>query len=345
MRPRGVAEDASARPINFGDKNMKTRTMHFLGCVMVATLGVSFGVAAQTYPSKTVRMVMPFPPGGSLDVVARPLSQKMGELMGQQVVVDYRVGASGNIGTEHVARSPADGYPCLIHTLPFVVNPSLYKKLPFDVSKDFAPVSLLASSPFVLVVHPSVPAKSVKELIALAKKQPGKLTYSSAGNGTNLHVAAELFKNLSGTDMLHVPYKGGGPATVALLSGEVDLSFLGVVPATPYIKSGRLRAVGVTGTKRSAGLPDTPTVAESGVPGYEFGSWYGIVVPAGTPADVINALNGFIVKALRAPDMGQRLAAQGADIIASSPAAFGKHIQSELVRWAKVIKAAGVRAD
>ena len=321
------------------------KIMRFLVWGIVAAFGVSIGVAAQTYPAKTVRMIMPFPPGGSLDVVARPLSQKMSELMGQQVVVDYRVGASGNIGTELVARAPADGYTCLINTLPLVVNPSLYKKLPFDVSKDFAPVSLLASSPFVLVVHPSVPVKSVKELIALAKKQPGKLTYSSAGNGTNLHVAAELFKNLTATDMLHVPYKGGGPATVALLSGEVDLSFLGVVPASPYIKSGRLRAVGVTGKSRSAVLPDIATVAESGVPGYEFGSWYGIVVPTGTPADVVSALNGYIVKALRAPDMGQRLAAQGAEIIASSPAEFGKHMQSELVRWAKVIKAAGVRAD
>ena len=322
-----------------------------LSLIRFFTFGMAFlllttaGAGAQSYPSKSVRMVMPFPPGGSLDVVARPLSQKMGELMGQQVIVDYRVGASGNIGTELVARAPADGYTMLINTLPFVVNPSMYKKLPFDVVKDFAPVSLLAAAPFVLVVHPSVPVKSVKELIALAKSRPGKLNYASAGNGTNLHVAAELFKHLTRTNIVHIPYKGGGPALTAILSGEADLSFLGVVPASPYIKAGRMRALGITSRKRSAVLPELQTIAEAGVPGYEFASWYGILVPAGTPPGVVSKLNEYIVKAMRSPEVEKHLGAEGAEIIASSPAQFGAHIKKELVRWAEVIKAAGVRAD
>lgn len=249
---------------------------------IVLSLAAAFGAGAQSYPSKPLRMVMPFPPGGSLDVVARPLSQKMGELMGQQVVVDYRVGASGNIGMENAARAAADGYTMVINTLPLVVNPSMYKKLPYDVVKDFAPVSLLAAAPFVLVVHPSVPAKSVKELIALARSRPGKLNYASAGNGTNLHVAAELFKHLTHTDVVHIPYKGGGPALTAVLGGESDLSFLGVVPASPHVKAGRMRALGITSLKRSSVLKDVPTIAEAGVPGYEFASWYGVLVPAGT---------------------------------------------------------------
>ncbi len=300
---------------------------------------------AQGYPARPIRMIVPFPPGGSIDVLARPLAQKMSEFMGQQVVVDYRSGASGNIGTELTVRAPADGYTIMITTIPLVVNPSLYAKLPFDVVRDLAPVSLLAASPFVLVVHPSVPVKSVKELIALAKAQPGKLNYASAGNGTNLHVAAELFKTLTKTNIVHVPYKGGGPALAAMLGGEADLSFLGVVPATPYIKAGKMRGLATTGTKRTPVLPELPTVAESGVKGYEFASWYGVLAPAGTPASVINTLNAQITKALRSSDLGERFTREGAEIIASSPAQFGAHLKSELVRWARVAKEAGLHAD
>jgi tripartite-type tricarboxylate transporter receptor subunit TctC len=321
------------------------RLIRFCMFGIVLSLATAFGAGAQSYPSKPVRMVMPFPPGGSLDVVARPLSQKMGEFMGQQVVVDYRVGASGNIGTEIVARAPADGYTMLINSLPFVVNPSLYKKLPFDAVRDFAPVSLLAAAPFVLVVHPSVPVKSVKELIALAKSRPDKLNYASAGNGTNLHVAAELFKHLTRTDIVHIPYKGGGPALTAVLGGESDLSFLGVVPASPHVKAGKMRALGITSLKRSSVLQQVPTIAEAGVPGYEFASWYGILVPAATPTDIVKTLNEYIVKSMRSPEVDKYLAAEGAEIIASAPAQFGAHIKKELVRWADVIKATGVRAD
>lgn len=320
----------------------KSLTRLLAACFIFAA---PYYAGAQGYPARPIRMVVPFPPGGSIDVLARPLAQKMSELMGQQVVVDYRSGASGNIGTEITVRAPADGYTIMITTIPLVVNPSLYAKLPFDVAKDLAPVSLLAASPFVMVVHPSVPAKSVRDLIALAKARPGKLNYASAGNGTNLHVAAELFKNLTKTNIVHVPYKGGGPALAAMLSGETDLSFLGVVPATPYIKAGKMRGLATTGTKRTPVLPDLPTVAESGVKGYEFASWYGVLAPAGTPANVINALNDYIIKALRSSDLGERFAREGAEIIASSPAQFAAHLKSELVRWAKVAKEAGLHAD
>ncbi|HXF65697.1 MAG TPA: tripartite tricarboxylate transporter substrate binding protein [Burkholderiales bacterium] len=300
---------------------------------------------AQNYPTRPVRLIVPFPPGGSLDVVARPLAAKMSELMGQQVVVDNRSGASGNIGSELVARAAPDGYTALINTLPLVVNPSMFSKLPFDVTRDLAPVSLLAAAPFVLVVHPSVPAKTVKELVALAKSRPGKMNYASAGNGTNLHIAAELFKNLTATDIVHVPYKGGGPALTAVLAGESDMSFLSVIAAAPYVKAGRMRGIAVTTTRRSAVLPELPTVAEAGVKGYEFASWFAILVPAGTPQSVIAALNGFITKALRSPELQERLGREGTDIIASTPEELGAHLKAELARWARVVKQAGIRAD
>jgi tripartite-type tricarboxylate transporter receptor subunit TctC len=308
--------------------------------------GVMASIAeAQSFPSRPMRMVIPNPPGGTLDIVARIVTPKMTELSGQSVIIDNRPGADTNIGTELVARAPANGYTMMLHTVPFVVNPALFAKLPFDVVKDFAPVSLMLSVPFVLVVNNSVPAKSVKDLIALAKSQPGKLSYASAGNGSNLHVAAELFSNLTGTKMLHVQYKGGGPALVAVLGGETNLSYLSIAAAAPHIKAGRLRALGATGTQRSGVLPDLPTIAESGVPGYEFTTWVGALVPAGTPADTVNALNALIVKAVKSPDLTGRFVDQGADIIASTPQAFAAHIKTELARWAKVVKESGIRAE
>lgn len=301
-------------------------------------VAVPMHAVAQTYPTHAVRIILPFPPGGSLDALGRIVFDKMSQLVGQQVIIDYRPGASGNIGTELVARATPDGYTNLLNTLPLVVNPSLYRKLPFDVVKDFAPVSLIASAPFVLVVHPSVPVKSVKELVALARSQPGTLNYSSAGIGTNLHVAAELFKNLTKTDMVHVAYKGGGPALVATLSGEAGLSFLGVLPVIPYMQSGKLRGLGITSTMRAASLPQLPTIAESGVPGYEFSSWWGVLAPVATPPAIIATLNDAVVKATRAPDVSKRFAEEGVEIIASSPAQFASHIKSELTRWAKVVR-------
>jgi tripartite-type tricarboxylate transporter receptor subunit TctC len=301
-------------------------------------LAGAYPAAAQTYPSKPVRIILPFAPGGSLDALGRVVFDRMSQQSGHQFVIDYRPGASGNIGTELAARAAPDGYTNLLNTLPLVVNPSLFRKLPFDVQKDFAPVSLIASAPFVMVVHPSVPAKTVKEFIALAKSHPGKLNYSSAGVGTNLHVAAELFKNLSKTDIVHIGYKGGGPALIALLSGEAELSFLSIPTVTGHMQTGKLRGLALTGIKRVASLPKLPTVAESGVPGYEFSSWWGVLSPAGTPPATVAALNDYITKAVRSPDVSKRFTAEDTEIIASSPQQFATHINSELARWAKVIR-------
>jgi tripartite-type tricarboxylate transporter receptor subunit TctC len=307
--------------------------------------GVMALAEAQTYPARPMRVVIPNPPGGTLDITARLLGPKLTEITGQSLIIDNRPGADTNIGTEIVARAPADGYTMLLQTVPFVVNPSIFRKLPFDVVNDFAPVSLMVSVPFVLVVNNGVPVKSVKDLIALAKAQPGKLSYASAGNGSNLHVAAELFNNLAGTKMLHVQYKGGGPALVAVLGGEVSLSYLSVAAAAPHIKAGKLRGIAATGTRRTPVLPDLPTVAESGVAGYEFTTWVGALVPRATPAATVNALNGYIIKAVKSPDLAARFGEQGADVIGSTPAEFGAFISAEMKRWARVVKENAIKVE
>jgi len=286
-----------------------------IGCTVCAPAWAQ----PREFPARPVRLVVPVPPGGSLDVMSRILSPKWGEVMGQNVIIDYRPGANTIVGSEHVARAPADGYTLLINTLPFVVNPALYPKMPFDTARDFAPVSLLGSSPFVLVVHPSVPAKSVKELIALAKARPGDLNYASAGNGSNLHVAAELFKNLTGTNIVHVPYGGGGPALIAILNGEAGLSFLSLVAVTGHIATGRMRALGITTAKRSKVTPQLPTIAEQGVAGYDFGAWFGVYAPAATPAPVVKTLNDAINRALTDPVLAERFDKEGAVIVEDSP--------------------------
>lgn len=301
--------------------------------------------AAQTYPTRPVRMIVPYPPGGSTGIMARMLAQRLSDNMGQQVVVDSRPGASGIVGTELAVHAPPDGYTILTVTIPLVVNPSFYPKVKFDVTRDLAPISLVVSAPFVLVVHPSLPVKSVKELIALAKKQPGKLNYPSGGNATNSHIGAELFKSLAGVNMVHVPYQGGGPALVGILGGEVDLGILGIEAVAPQIASGKLRALAVTGNRRSSALPSLPTIAEAGIPDYEFSSWNGVLAPAATPARVISVLNEHIGRAIRAPDLAERFAKEGTEVIASSPAQFASHIRSELQRWAKVVKEMGLRGD
>ena len=310
----------------------------------VAPLTLAHG-AERDYPARPLRLVVPNPPGGTLDIVGRLIGPKMTEIAGHGVIVDNRPGADTNIGTEIVARSQPDGHTVLLQTVPFVVNPSLFRKLPFDVLRDFAPVSLLVSYPFVLVVNNAIPARTVKELTALAKMQPGKLSYASAGNGSNLHVAAELFKNLTGTDMLHVQYKGGGPALLAVLGGEVSLSFLNLAAVQPHLKGGKLRALAMTSVGRSAALPELPTIAESGVPGYEFTSWVGALVPSATPARTVATLNEIMVKAVRSADLAKRFVDQGADINASTSAQFAAHIKSELPRWARVVKESGLKAD
>lgn len=304
-----------------------------------------YSANAQSYPNRPVRMIVPYPPGGSLDITMRVLGPKMTEVMGQNVIIDSRPGADGNIGTELVARAPADGYTVLIHAVPLVVNPSLRSKLPFDVNKDFIPVSVLTASPLVLVANPSVPVKTVGELVALAKKHPGKVTYASAGNGSNLHMAAELLNSLAGTKMLHVIYKGGGPALVAVLSGEVDLSYLNIAAIMSYAKAGRMRALGITSAQRSPLMPDVPTIAESGVPGYEFTAWAAALVPAGTPAPIVATLYDAFAKALGSPDARKRFSEQGAIIVASPPDETAKFLKAELALWAKVVKEAGIKAD
>lgn len=300
---------------------------------------------AQTYPAKAVRMIVPYGAGGSVDVIARLLAVKLTESMEQQVLVDNRPGAAGNIGTELTVRAPGDGYTIMVATTPLVVNPSLYAKLPFDVTKNLAPVSLVASSPFVLVVHPSLPVKSVKELIALAKKQPNKLNYTAGNSGTNSHIAGELFKNLTGTRITHVAYSGGARSLISILNGETDLGILGFDVVISQVRNGRLRALGITSTKRAPALPELPTIAEAGVQAYEFASWYGVLAPAGTPASIINALSEHIVKAMRAPDLAGRLTRDGTEIVASSPAQFASYIKTEIARWATVVKEAGLRAQ
>jgi len=300
---------------------------------------------AQTYPNKPVRMIIPYPSGGSTDIMGRTLAQKLSQNMGQQVIVDNRAGASGIIGTEMAIQSLPDGYTILMVTIPLVINPSLYPKIAFDVARDLAPVSLVASAPFVLVVHPSLPVNSVKELIALAKKQPNKLDFPSGGNGTKSHVSVELFKYLTGTAMVHVPYKGGGPALIALLGGEVDLGVIGIEVVAPHMPTGKLRALAITGKTRSAMLPTLPTVAEAGVPDYEFSSWNGVLAPAKTPALIVSTLNQHIAKAMRSPELAERFTKEGTEVIASTPAQFAAHIKSELQRWGKVVKEMGLKGD
>ena len=297
------------------------------------------------YPTKPVRLVVPWPPGGGTDVFARVIGQKLGERLGYTVVVDNRPGASGNVGAEMVAKLPPDGYTIMLATITLATNPSMYKTLNFEPLKDFAPITLVAGVPHVLVVSPTLAANSVKDLIALAKAEPGKLNYASAGNGSPFHLAAELFKSLTGTTIVHVPYQGGGPAITAVIGGQVQLTFGNLVAVLPLVKGGKLKALGVTGATRSAVAPDLPTIAEEGVRGYDFSSWFGFFAPGKTPKAVIAKLNQEIVHILKTPEMKNRLTQDGADVIASTPQEFSAYLASETRKWEQVIKQAGIRAD
>jgi tripartite-type tricarboxylate transporter receptor subunit TctC len=310
-----------------------------------AILMVAAAACAQNYPNRPIRMIVPFPPGGSVDVIARIVALKLSESLGQQIVIDNRGGASGNIGAELVARATPDGYTLLAHTVPFTVNPFLYSTVPYDTIKDFTPVCLLSESPVLLVVHPSVPAKTVRELIDLAKSQPGKLNYASAGVGTNHHIAGELLNSLAKINIMAVQYKGGGPAQIATLGGEVGITYPNVVAAIPFIKSDRLRALGITSAKRSAAIPEVPTIAEAGLPGYEFTTWHGLLAPAGLPKAVLSKLSENLRKVMRAPDLSERFAKEGVDIVASTSEQFSQHLKSELQKWSKLVKERGMRAD
>jgi len=302
--------------------------------------------AQSTYPTKPVRLVVPFPAGGTTDILARAAAQKLSEAWGQQVIVDNRPGAGGNIGAELVAKAPPDGYTLLMGTVgTHAINASLYSKLPYDHVKDFAPAILVAGVPNVLVVNPSLPVNSVADLIAYAKANPGKLNFASSGSGTSIHLSGELFKTLAGVQMTHVPYKGSAPALTDLMGGQVQLMFDNLPSSLAFIKAGKLRALAVTSTSRAAALPDVPTMIEAGVPGFEASSWFGIVAPAGTPREAVMRINGDVAKWLASPDARERLSSQGAIAAGGSPEDFARHIASDTAKWARVVKESGAKVD
>lgn len=302
--------------------------------------------AALNYPTKPIRMVCPSSPGGTTDLTARIVAQRLTEAWGQQVIVDNRPGSGGVIGTEMVARAAPDGYSMLLGTITtHAVNPALHKKLNFDPIKDFTPVSLVVSSPQLLAVNPSLPVKSVKDLIALAKAKPGQLNYGSAGSGNSSHLVVEMFKGMAAIELVHVPYKGSGPAITGVIANEVQMIITGVLALFPHIKSGKLRGVAVTSAKRVAALPDLPTINESGIPNFDVNSWFGVFLPAGTPKPIVGKLNSEIRKMLEAPELRQRLTDQGADPASNSPEEFAAYVKSELTRWSKVVRDSRIRAD
>ena len=311
----------------------------------LAAAAAAFAALAQTYPAKPIRLVAPFPPGGSIDVVGRLLAAKLSDSLGQQMLVDNRSGASGVIGTEVVMNSPPDGYTLLINTIPFVTNQFLMPRVPYDPLRDFAQVSLVASAPSFVTVHPAVPARSIQELIALAKAKPGQLNYSSAGVGTNPHVAGELFNLLAGIDIVAIQYKGGGPADTAIIAGEVAVTFGNVSQQTAYVKGGRLRALAVTSAKRIAAMPELPTVAEAGVPGYEFETWFVVAAPKGTPRAIVDTLNSHIRKVMTPPDQVKLYEERGVTVIASSPEDAVAHLEKEQKKWGRVIRERGIKAE
>ncbi len=302
--------------------------------------------SAQSFPTRPIRMLVPTTPGGSVDGLARAIGTKLSDKFGQQVVIDNRAGAGGVIAGELTARAPADGYTLMLGTVAaLAANVSLKKSLPYDPLRDFAPVTLAATQNLILIVNPSVPVKTVKELIALAKAKPGQITFASAGSGAGGHLSGELFKLLAGIDLLHIPYKGMAPALVDVISGQVSLSFPSIATALPQVKSGKVRALAVTGARRSQAAADVLTMQEAGVPGYESATWYGAVTPTATPRAIITKLNIEIVAILKQPELRDRLAADGSEPLGTTPEEFGRHLKAEIEKWAKVVKAAGIRAE
>jgi tripartite-type tricarboxylate transporter receptor subunit TctC len=316
-----------------------------LACSIACLLAEAGLASAQSFPARPIRFIVPVPPAGGADTVARLLAPRLGELLGQQVIVDNRAGGNATIGAELVAKAPADGHTWLLGTSQHTVTPSIVKSVPYDIGRDFAPVTLIARAPQLLMVHPSVPAKTTKELIALAKRQPGRLNYGSGGLGSASHLAAEVFRSMAGISITHIPYKGIGLAFVDLVGGQLDLSFPAIPSGVPYHRSGRLRALGVTSARRHASIPEIQTIAEAALPGYQVQSWYGILVPAGTRADVVNRINAAFVTALSAPDTKAALLAQGGDPDPGTPEEFARLIKDELVRNARITRAAGMTPE
>ena len=313
--------------------------------LLVLVLAASGPALAQPYPSKPVRLVVGFPPGGGTDINARLLAAKLPEFLGQPFVVENRPGAATNIATELVARSAPDGYTILVTTSTVAINPAVYPKLPFDVLRDFAPVSIFSDSPNVLVVRAALAAKDVGELVALARAKPGVLNYSSAGSGTTQHMTGELFKLRTGTDIVHVPFKGTAPSLTTLIAGDVDMTFANIPSILPHVRAGRLRALAVAGDKRSELMPEVPTMKEAGVDGVEVTIWYGVLAPAATPRDIVGTLAAAVIKAARSPDIRSRLLEQGAEPIGNTPEEFAKQLREEVARWNKVVATSGIRVD
>lgn len=301
---------------------------------------------ALDYPSKPLRFIVPFAPGGSTDLVARMLAQRLPEALGQAVIVDNRGGAGGVIGAELAARAPADGYTIVLGSPgPLTINPNLLARMPYDTLRDFSPITLATISPFIVVLHPSVPVRSVRELVALAKAKPGQLNFGSAGNGSVGHFSAEQFKSLAGVNLVHVPYKGAGPAVTDLVGGHLDLMFENLPTVLPHVRSGKLRALAVGTKKRSVLVPEYPTISEAGVPGYESSTAFGVLAPAKTPAAVIGRLNQEIVKILNSPDIRERLSAQGLEAAGGTPQQYAAHLREELAKYGRIVKVAGIKID
>lgn len=324
---------------------MNRRTL----AMLTAGLMLPWGTQAQTearWPNKPVKWVVPFPPGGAMDVIARTLGDRLAQDLGQAFVIENRPGAGGNIGADYVAKQPADGHTIMITSIGMATNKALYPKLSYDPVKDFTPVSLLAVVPNVLVVNPARSSdKSVKDVLAHARQAPGQLTYASAGNGTSIHLAGEVFASMAQLKLLHIPYKGSGPAVTDMLGGQVDLMFDSITSARPHIQSGKLKALGVTSARRSSALPEVPTIAEAGVPGYEVSPWFAVFAPAGTPPDVVARLNKALITAMRQPEIVRKLESVGAEPIGSTPQALAEHLNKELLRWGALIQERGIRLD
>jgi tripartite-type tricarboxylate transporter receptor subunit TctC len=301
---------------------------------------------SQAYPTKPIRLVVPYPPGGTTDILAREVGQRLSTTLGQPVVIDNRPGAAGNIGTEHVAKSAPDGYTLLMCTVnTHAINASLYAKLPYDHVKDFTPIILVAAVPNILEVTPSLPVNTVSDLIKLAKEKPGQINFASSGSGTSIHMSGELFKTMAGVDMTHVPYKGSAPAIADLMGGQVQVMFDNLPSSLQQIKAGKLRAIAVTSAQRAPALPDIPTIAESGLPGFEASSWFGVVAPAGTPPAIIARINADLDQWLRSSETREKLLAQGAAAAGGTPEQFAAHIRAETEKWAKVVKVSGAKVD
>jgi len=320
------------------------------GTIFCVVLGVSIGAVApassQNLADRPVRVVVPFAPGGSTDIVARITAQKLTERLKTPVVIDNRGGGGGNIGSDLVAKAPPDGHTLLIGTVgSLTINPSLYKRMPYDPARDLTPIAYFGSTPNILVVHPSLPVKTVRELITLARSKPGQLNYASAGIGGSVHLAAELFESMAKVEMVHVPYKGSGPALIDLLGGQTQLMFSTMPPALPHVKSGRLRALGMTGARRSPLVPDLPTIAESGLSGYEITQWWGLLGPAGMPGPIVTRLNSEVNGMLQQADVKERFAAEGADTAPNTPQWFASFMKTETAKWGKVVAASGATAD